>query len=159
MIHPLLRFAAIVALGGAAGQLQAGDRWETLQAINTIENPTNSSRPGPHGELGPYQFRRTTWRMYSHEPFQRALQRENADGVAVEHYEWLRGGLARNGIAPTIYNIALAWNAGLTSVINDRVSLSSRRYAERVVNIVADLKRIELRNAFAVAPKSAPGRP
>ncbi len=75
--------------------------------------------------------------MHSKEPFERALDREASDEVAVRHYEWIRRGLVRNGCDPTAYNIALAWNGGLTAVVNGRAPAGAREYAARVQNILA----------------------
>jgi hypothetical protein len=122
------------------GTAYASERWETLQAINWVENPRNSMKVGPHGELGPYQFRLPTWRMYTKRPFALAAQRQNADEVAVQHYEWLKRGLQSAGINPTPYNIALAWNAGLDHVVKDRVPAGSYAYAEQVANLVNSLR-------------------
>lgn len=130
----------VVALALAWTSTFASDRWETLQAINWVENPRNSTRVGPHGELGPYQFRVATWRMYTRKPFALAVQRQAADEVAVKHYEWLRHGLENNGIPATPYNIALAWNAGLDQVVNGRVPAASYGYAQQVNNLVGGLK-------------------
>ena len=62
----------------------ANERWETLRAINMVENPTNQTGYGSKGELGPYQFRSSTWRMYSSKPFRMANDRTSADQVAVQ---------------------------------------------------------------------------
>jgi len=137
--HHIFVLIAFVLL--ASGRLFASDRWETLQAIHWVENPRNSPKPGPHGELGAYQFREKTWRMHTQLPFSLAIQREHADKVAVIHYEWLRRGLERNGIAATPYNIAMAWNAGLSAVVNGRVGSRTRSYAQHVENLVHDLNR------------------
>lgn len=134
-------FVLIAFVLFASGRLFGSDRWETLQAIHWVENPRNSPKPGPHGELGPYQFRERTWRMHTDMPFSLAIQREHADKVAVIHYEWLRRGLERNGIAPTPYNIAMAWNAGLSAVVNGRIGSRTRTYAQQVENLVHDLNR------------------
>src|SRR5579859_1472376 len=104
----------------------AADRWETLEAIHWVENPHNSTRLGPHGELGPYQFRQSTWRMYSRRPFYEAINRQYSDEVAVRHYEWLRDGLVQARVTPMPYDIALAWNAGLDAVVGGRVPSASR---------------------------------
>jgi len=120
---------------------RAAERWETLQAIHMVENPTNSQRFGPHGELGPYQFRRSTWRMYTKKSFYAALDRQESDRVAVKHYEWIREGLVRNGIEPSPYHIAEAWNAGLQAAINRHIGAASRSYAERVNSLAQDLSR------------------
>ncbi len=136
-----------IVLGVLATVASASDRWETLQAIHWVENPTESTRPGPFGELGAYQFRRATWHMHTKEPFHLANHRATADKVAVEHYEWLRRGLIRNGIEASPYNIALAWNAGLTAVVKGRIPAASRSYASRVTNLVVDLKTRQLASA------------
>jgi hypothetical protein len=138
---PLLFVALLIATGG---ELLASDRWETLQAINLVENPRNSPKPGAMGELGPYQFREGTWRMHTSKPFSMAVQREHADEIAVKHYEWLRRGLERNGLTANPYNIALAWNAGLSAVVNGRVGNRTRGYASQVVNLVDELNRNQM---------------
>lgn len=141
MIRHLIRLLMAVVLGGTAAGLCAADQWETLQAIHLIENPHNSARPGAHGELGAYQFRPTTWRMHSRQPFRQALVRDHADRVAVAHYEWIVQQLRRNGLKPTTYNIALVWNAGIGAVTSGRAPRASHHYAQRVVNIADELQR------------------
>lgn len=131
-------FLAAFTFAGASAH--ASDRWETLQAINWVENPRNSNRVGPKGELGPYQFRLPTWRMHTDMPFAWAVQREHADEVAVMHYEWIKRGLLRADMPATVYNIALAWNAGLYAVVNKRAPSSSHSYAEQVTNLAEHLK-------------------
>jgi hypothetical protein len=116
------------------------ERWETLRAINWVENPTNHARPGPYGELGPYQFRAQTWRMHTKKPFAWATQRAHADEIAVKHYEWVRRELSEAGIDPSPYNIALAWNSGVGAVTHGRVPRVTYDYANRVSNLVADQK-------------------
>jgi hypothetical protein len=135
----------------------SADRWETLKAINWVENPTNHTRFGPKGELGPYQFRSKTWQSYSSLPFSHAVQRDHADAVAVAHYEWIKRGLRGAGIDPNPYNIALAWNCGLTAVTKGRVPASTYRYAEQVTNLVEVLKqRRQQAPAALVAAAPAP---
>jgi hypothetical protein len=133
-----LRLWAIVLAG--TGGVAASERWETLQAINWVENPRNSPRPGPMGELGPYQFRPSTWRTYTKRPFALARERRYSDEVAVRHYEWIKRGLQEAGIDPIPYNIALAWNAGLEQVVKGRAPASAGDYATRVNNLVEMLK-------------------
>ena len=142
-VYPVLRLIVSVGVACVAFSLfseaKASTRWETLEAIHHVENPTNSSKPGKFGELGAYQFRWETWRKYTSRPFTDALDRAKSDEIAVQHYEWIKAGLARNGIEPSVYNIAMAWNAGMTAVINGRVPAVSRNYAERVNNLAEDL--------------------
>ena len=114
----------------------ASERWETLRAINLVENPTNQTRPGRMGELGPYQFRRDTWRQYTHQPFSLAIDRTLADEVAVRHYEHIRRDLNAAGIAPSVFNIALAWNCGINAVLAGRIPPVTYDYAQRVGNLV-----------------------
>jgi hypothetical protein len=120
-------------------KVEAASRWETLEAIHAVENPSNSPRPGRFGELGAYQFRASTWRMYTRRPFSEATNRQSSDEVAVRHYEWLKTTLAGAGVEPSTYNIALAWNAGATAVITGRVPSSSHDYASRVDNLATAL--------------------
>ena len=127
-----------LAIGGS--DVFASERWATLQAINWVENPHNSTRVGPRGELGPYQFRPSTWRMHTRKPFALAVQRQAADEVAVRHYEWLKRGLESSGIDATPYNIALAWNAGLDRVVNGRAPATAQEYASQVSNMVQNLQ-------------------
>lgn len=137
-----LAFCAFV-MGGKT-TARAADRWETLQAIHMIENPTNSTRIGSRGELGPYQFRPSTWKMHTKKPFSLAANRQEADRVAVKHYDWIKQGLERSGVEATPYRIALAWNAGLDATIRDSVPASSHRYAERVEAVANDLRKQQL---------------
>jgi len=134
----LLGGVAVLASGMMSGTGRGAMRAETLEAIRAVENPRNTTRPGKHGELGVYQFRRVTWRMHTDMPFERALDREAAEDVAVKHYEWVKRGLVRNGLAATPYNIALAWNGGLSAAVRGRASKAAHNYAERVNNLVME---------------------
>jgi hypothetical protein len=151
MKRTLLRITVLVLMLSPFAAWAEATRWETLRAINLVENPRNSPRPGSHGELGPYQFKRATWHQHTRKPFSLAVERAHADEVAVLHYEWLRRGLIRNGIEPSAYNISLAWNAGLSAVVNNRVPARTHRYAEQVVNIVAEIQRTTRRVQVAQA--------
>ena len=131
-----LKTLCVVLLLSSFGSLAMGsDRWETLRAINMVENPTNQTGYGSKGELGPYQFRSSTWRMHTNKPFRMANNREMADQVAVKHYEWIKTRLDAAGIDANGYNIALAWNCGLSAVINGRIPMQTYHYAERVSNL------------------------
>lgn len=135
-----------ILLGGVgfAQTLSASDRWETLQAINMVENPNNSTRVGRNGELGPYQFRPSTWRMHTKKPFRLATDRTEADAVAIKHYEWIKRQLERNGLEATPYRVALAWNAGLSATLRNSVPTSSHTYASRVEALTEDMKQRQL---------------
>ena len=129
----LLIIASIFAFTLKAG---ASDRWETLRAINWVENPTNQTKVGRFGELGPYQFRPATWRMHTDKPFRLAIMREEADAVAIKHYEWIKRSFEEAGIEVNPFNIALAWNSGVDAVLSGRSPSASYNYAARVTNLV-----------------------
>jgi hypothetical protein len=130
-----------IALTLFSSGAMAQSRWATLQAIHCLENPNDRTTPGPCGELGAYQFREATWRMYSGQPFVSALDRSASDAVAVRHYEWLKQQIEGRGITPTAYNIALAWNGGLRAVIRGRSSRVARDYAQRAANLAWSFDR------------------
>lgn len=139
-----LRVCALLALAGGGvawggNEARAATRWATLEAIHHLENPRNSPRPGRHGELGAYQFRASTWRMHTDEPFERALDRATADRIAVKHYEWLKRGLEKARVPATPYNIALAWNGGLDAAIRGRSPRVAHDYAQRATNLAMTL--------------------
>jgi hypothetical protein len=137
---PTLSLLIALALG-LPPLAAAAERTTILAAINQVENPANLTRPGAKGELGPYQFRRGTWKMHTTEPFSRANHRAIADEVAEKHFEWIKRGLAKAGMAASPYNIALAWNGGLHAATTRRAPSASHRYATRVANLVAEAER------------------
>ena len=126
----------ITSVLGLTLNARASDRWETLRAINWIENPTNQTKVGRFGELGPYQFRPATWRMHTDKPFRLAIQRADADEVAVKHYEWIKRVFEQAGVEVNAFNIALAWNSGVDAVLAGHSPSASYNYAERVTNLV-----------------------
>jgi hypothetical protein len=166
MKQHILKLILVVTALGFTIAARASDRWETLRAINWVENPTNNTQVGRYGELGPYQFRPATWRMHTQKPFRQAIQREVADEVAVKHYEWIKKTFEQAGIDPSVFNIAMAWNCGAEAVISGRAPVVSYRYAERVANLVETLKeRSRLDNSpesrsapVAVEPAETDGR-
>ncbi len=121
--------------------MAADERWQTLRAINLVENPTNHTKAGRFGELGPYQFRPTTWRMHTKRPFAQAIHREASDEVAVKHYEWIKRTLEKSGVDASAFNIAMAWNSGVSNVLNGRVPTVAYDYATRVTNLVQTFER------------------
>jgi len=143
----------LVSVLGFTIKAAADDRWETLRAINWVENPTNHTKMGRFGELGPYQFRAGTWRMHTRKSFQLATQREAADEVAIKHYEWIKQNLEKAGVDASAFNIAMAWNTGVNNVVNGRVPSVSYDYAQRVTNLVHTFKRNTSRaTTVAAAP-------
>ena len=154
MNRHLIKLLLLVGTLGFTIAARASDRWETLRAINWVENPTNQTQVGRFGELGPYQFRPATWRMHTQKPFRQAIQREAADEVAVKHYEWIKRTFEQAGVEANVFNIAMAWNRGAEAVISGRAPSVSYRYAERVTNLVETLK--ERSQAETATEPSAP---
>ena len=140
MNKQLTRILLMITVLGFTIKAGASDRWETLRAINWVENPTNQTRVGRYGELGPYQFRPATWRMHTAKPFHLAVQRGLADEIAVKHYEWLKRTLKQAGVEANSFNIAMAWNCGVGAVLSGRAPNVSYNYAERVSNLVESFK-------------------
>ena len=135
------KFLLMVVALGFTITARAADRWETLRAINWVENPTNQTHAGRFGELGPYQFRSGTWRMHTDKPFSQAVERSAADEVAIKHYEWIKRTLERAGVEASAFNIALSWNCGVDAVLSGRAPSVSFSYAERVTNLVETFKQ------------------
>lgn len=143
---------------------EALDRSEILRAINWVENPTNQTHVGRFGELGPYQFRPATWKMHTNKPFSLAIRRQEADEVAIKHYEWIKRTFEAAGVEVNPFNVALAWNSGVDSVLSGHVPNSSYHYAERVTNLVetfhenrsnlADRKAVSAESKVEASPAS-----
>jgi hypothetical protein len=157
MQKQFIKFLMVVYVFAFTITAKASDRWETLRAINWVENPTNQTHIGRFGELGPYQFRPATWRMHTDKPFRLATDRAIADEVAVKHYEWIKRTLEQAGVEASSFNIAMAWNCGVESVLAGRAPTVSYHYAERVSNLVQTFKEHSRSFADEAAPPA--GRP
>ena len=107
-----------------------------LRGIRIVETQDQLHPPrGKLGERGPYQFRRSTWRMHTSSNFELSENREVANTVAKRHYAWIEAQLQANGIEVSSYNVALAWNAGVNAVIRGNAPAVAHDYATRVINI------------------------
>ena len=140
LLSCLVLGVGLFGFGVTSPKCRAASRHVTLEAIHQIENPRNLTRPGPAGELGAYQFRAATWAQHTRRPFSDALDRRWSDLVAALHHDWLCERLVRNGLEPSVYNVALAWNAGLSATVRDRAPRRSHDYAVRVGNIAGELQ-------------------
>ena len=138
-----VRSHAAVALLIAIPLTHATSRWATLEAIHQLENPTDSPRPGPCGDLGAYQFREQTWKRYTQAPFSHATDRKLSDEVAARHYDWLTQVLRGAGLEPSAYNVALAWNGGVRGTIRDTAPARAHDYAERASNLAEYFERTQ----------------
>jgi hypothetical protein len=60
------------------------------------------------------------------------------------HYRWLKERLRKNDLEVSPWNLAAAWNAGVSAVVSQRIPRGTRDYANRVANLVradAELRR------------------
>ena len=124
------------------------DELRVLAAIAQAETGTINlaracTKVGAAGERSAWQFKRTTWRLYTTVPFERA----SADPflahlVARLHLRYLRMCLESVNITPNVFNLAQAWNAGPGPVIKTRAPSSTYDYAKRVNALYDDLPKI-----------------
>jgi hypothetical protein len=106
--------------------------------IRHVESAPVSQAVGRAGELGPYQFTLAVWRQHTTLPFAYANDPRIASQIAVKHVTWLGQHLVKHGFEASPYNLALAWNAGLTATVRQQLKPRHRDYAQRVSNLVAE---------------------
>lgn len=109
------------------------DRNRLIDAIATVENTQGLGR---FGERSPWQFTAAVWRTHSAMPFNVASRTDAASvreqrRVALAHVDYIMRHIER----PTVYRIALAWNAGIRAVNTMAFSKASADYAQRVLNV------------------------
>jgi len=128
-----------------------------LCGIRIVETQDKPYPPrGKLGERGSYQFRRSTWRLHTSSSFDLAENREVANTIAKRHYAWIEAQLKANGLDPSPYNVALAWNAGVNAVIRGKAPDAAHDYASRVVNIASTIPDYV---ASKPAPAPTPAKP
>ena len=110
-----------------------------LSAIAQVESTGDSRKVGRLGERGLYQFRSRVWSQYTKRSFWKAHDPKISTEIALQHCDWIRRQLVSAGFRGTSFEIALAWNAGLTSVAQGRIKAATYDYAYRVNNIYATL--------------------
>jgi hypothetical protein len=112
----------------------AVDAERLASAIRPVEDW--HGRDGAAGERGPYQITRAVWSMHMPgTPFAAARQEGPGRACALKHIAWLARELKAAGWPDNAHTIALAYNAGLTAVLEARAPQSSYDYALRVENI------------------------
>lgn len=108
-----------------------------LDATREIENW--QGRDGRHGERGAYGIREATWRQHMGDSdFALARQERWGRECARRHVTWLQRELQRAGVHPGVFNVALAYNAGLARVLGGRLPERAYDYATRVRNLYRD---------------------
>lgn len=104
-----------------------------FQAIAAAENT-----PTGHGRLGeqtPLQFHPQTIEQYM-PGFHGELTPAQGRELGRKHLTWLRFELARSGVDPSPFNLALAWNCGLDRTLRGRAPEASFAYARKVVAFI-----------------------
>ncbi len=115
-----------------------GQRDAFLEAISIVETNGNPRAIGSLGERGLYQFTRATWRQHTKRSHYEAHDPSYSKIIARKHYDWLYANLSDRGFPPSPYWLAVAWNSGLKRTTSGRFPSVSRKYAERVTNLVFD---------------------
>ncbi len=150
-----IRFVVVGFALVLAPVVHAWERVMVLEAIHQVENPNDTMRVGPRGELGPFQFRPVVWHTYTQKPFSLAADRTEAQTVAELHFEWIKRGLERNKLEVSPYYIGLVWNAGLHATLNGRASAQSQFYAQRVANLVEHAVKTSVAETASTTETSA----
>ena len=110
-----------------------------LRAIKTVEAVRQPGKRGPAGELGYYRITPGVWSQHTTAPFARCgLDEKLEEWVAARHLDWIERELVRTGDGPSIFRIALAWNAGLNGSADAPVS--AKNYAKRVEALYREMK-------------------
>lgn len=125
---------ALLAASAVSRALCADPAFEVepyLDATREIEDW--QGRDGRHGERGAYGIREAAWRQHmGGMPFAAARQERWGRECARRHVAWLRHELARSGVHTGVFNVALAYNAGLARVLSGRVPERAYDYANRL---------------------------
>lgn len=109
-----------------------------LDCIRAVER-VEGRQSGHHAELGDFQFKRATWEALTNMPFYYAESPRDAREVARLYFASLRHQLIERRLEVSVYNLALMWNGGATSVIlRKHIPQAERDYARRVENLYLD---------------------
>ena len=138
----------LILLAGACTAMADVDDHRLLNAIGQVESGMNRNAVGDRGRsLGAYQQSLASWKAACGQlkaeglpVYARAAWRapEVQDAVALANLRWIRARLIANGYAsPTVSQIAVCWNMGLTAALRRGLPLTD--YATRVMNIYSTL--------------------
>ena len=145
MTGRLLAFSALIlgfGLVSDAGAMNYDRQRDVfLDAVAIVETGGNPRAVGSKGERGLYQFTRATWQQHTKHSHYEAHDPKFSRMIAQKHYDWLYSNLSRRGFPPSPYWLAVAWNSGLSRTTKGKPPSMSRRYGERVSNLVFDSQR------------------
>lgn len=121
----------VVVVGGYAADLDA-----SRLAVAIALREGYRGHDGAAGERGPWQIKAEVWTMHMPGiPFAQARQTAPARACALKHIAWLAEQLKARGVAVTPFNLAAAWNAGLTGYTTGRAPDRAYHYAADVAAI------------------------
>jgi hypothetical protein len=126
-------FLVLFALSASLYATPNRDR--VLKAIVQVESRGDYSKFGAGGEAGIYQIAPKTWAQYSSQSIKVASTKAGqveSERVAKAHYDMIVVFFKKKNIEVNVYNIALAWNAGVGRVSRDDLASRHRSYAKRV---------------------------
>ena len=103
-------------------------------ALAMVETPNGvPAQPGPYGETGRWQLRKSVRDDRAHDLRCRAIRNPTDEHIATEQVLWIKRNLLFLHIDPNDFNVALAWNAGLSRIALGRGPIPSYDFARRVV--------------------------
>lgn len=107
MIRVLTAFACLYSIAGA--EVDAGRLADAIRARENFHG-----RDGAHGERGPYQITAAMWALQMPgRPFSEARRETPSRLCTLREIARLERELRRRSVDASVFNIALAWNAGL----------------------------------------------
>lgn len=109
-----------------------------VAVLPLVETPNGvPARPGPFGETGRWQLTDDV----RHDRGAELRARGEAitdEAIAREQVRWLARQLVAHGIDPSPFNVALAWNAGLTRVLEAKAPERAYRFARKVERLTKE---------------------
>ena len=131
----------LVLITISASLYAAPNRDRVLKAIVQVESRGDYSKFGAGGEAGIYQIAPKTWAQYSTKSIKVAATKAGqveSERVAKAHYNMIVEFFKKKNIEVNVYNIALAWNAGIGRVSRDDLASRHRSYAKRVNSLYSN---------------------
>ncbi|HWA28095.1 MAG TPA: hypothetical protein VG734_20760 [Lacunisphaera sp.] len=124
-------------------------------ALAQVETPHGVPvQPGPAGETGRWQLTAAVRRDRGAEIVARK-EEVTDEAIATAHVLWLQDQLLRNGRAPILFNVALAWNCGLEQTLRGQAPVRSFDFARRVLTVTVEIQNDRWAKQLAAAAGSS----
>lgn len=122
----------------ARGAAPAVDLGRLADCIAQVETGGSDRAVGAQGERGRFQISPVVWHQHAgaadiagaHNPI-------DGRAIALKHLAWMAGLMQRRQIEPSVYRLALGWNAGLSRATRGQPTSRQKDYAQRVANLYA----------------------